>query len=82
MRPFPGVPNHPSPDHVQVNINHAVLEMLAVLDGSAMIAILPKASASLFSPIEFLGYPARDEIHRAWNGTSPETIHDKKVDVV
>ena len=56
--------------------------MLAVLDGRAVITILPECSSSLFSPIEFLGYAAGDEIHRGWDGTLTKAIQDKKVDVV
>jgi len=82
MRPFTGVPDYSGPNHVQVDVGQAVLEMFTRLDRRAMIPVLPKGAAPPLPPVIFLGDPPRHKVHRTGDHASAPAILDEKMDMV
>ncbi len=57
-------------------------KMLSGLHNGRMIAVFPERSFSFFAPVEFLGGPARYELHGFRDGLRIFVVHDKQVDMV
>src|SRR3990172_3108390 len=65
--PFGGALHHPPPDHVEVDVDKAARQMLARLNRSGVVAILPEGPPASLSLVVTLPRPAGDELQAAGN---------------
>ena len=70
-----------SPNHVEVDIDHAQGEVPVSGHGRRKIAILPERASSPFAVVVFLGYASRDQLH-AFRYATTLGIANQQVDVV
>ena len=51
------------PDHVQIRVHQAPLQMLTGFNRGGMIAVLPEGALAAFAPVVFLTGPACYQLH-------------------
>ena len=55
--------HYPGSDHVQINVNHAIPKVGAVLNHRAVVAVGPESSTPVLAPVVALGKLALDLLH-------------------
>jgi hypothetical protein len=51
------------PHHIQIDINHAIKQMMPVFDGSCVVAIFPECALSILATVIHLADAARNKLH-------------------
>ena len=69
-------------NHIHINIGDASLQILAALNGSCVIAILPEGSFPAFADIIFLACSASYQLNWIRNHIPAARIVDQQVDMV
>ena len=77
MPPLRGMLNHTGPDHVQINVHYAAMQMLIDLNGCRMISVLPESSVAAFALVELLRSAAGDQLHARCNNVSACVLHQQ-----
>jgi hypothetical protein len=73
---------HPGTHHIQIDIEETALQMLSGLNGSRMVAILPKRTLSMFFSVVFLTGATGDQLDRVGDSVFTPAIPNNEVDMV
>jgi hypothetical protein len=71
-----------SPNHVKINVNKTLNQMLVGFYRRRMVTILPVSPFSALPLIEFLPGPSRHQLHRPCNGIPIAMVSEQDMDVV
>ena len=74
-RPVPWMADDARTNHIEIDVDQALDEVLLGFDRYRMVAILPKRAASAFAIVVALGCAARHQSHCARNGFFIVTRH-------
>ncbi len=78
--PVIGMLDHPSSNHVHVNVDETTEQVLTVIDRCCMISILPEGTLALFPLVVLLSDSPSNELNRIRNNILAG-ISDQEVDV-
>jgi hypothetical protein len=81
-RPLRRMRDHPSTNHVEVNVKKTLNQMLVCFYRRRMISILPIGPFPLLPLIEFLPSPSGDQLNRIGDDVSIAIVSDKKMNMV
>lgn len=54
--------HNPGPDHVQIDVQHALEQMLVRIHGCGMVAVFPKRTLAIFALVVLLGGSAGNQL--------------------
>jgi hypothetical protein len=73
---------HTCPDHVEIDINEALMQMLVGFHRGRMIAIFPECPLAALSQIESLGRSAGNQLYGFRDDIVPAVVPDEEVNVI